>query len=479
MEELQAGDPARIGPYTLTARLGEGGMGQVFLGRSMGGRLVAVKVIRPELAHDRDFRARFSREVAVARTVGGFFTVPVVDADTEGPQPWLATGYVDGPALDAAVAERGPMTGPALLALAAGLAEGLDAIHAAGVVHRDLKPSNVLLAADGIRVIDFGIARAADHTRLTANGLVIGSPGFMSPEQAEGGEISPASDVFSLGAVVAYAATGEGPFGAGSAPGQLYRVVHGEPRLDGVPGALRSLVASCMDKAPGRRPSARQFLEELARLRDAAPPPAAGPPPAPAPATRTDRPRTMTVRRPARADYPPPPGNPVWRDPAPARETRAAAGTGTTSPGWRDDREPRRRRGRAIVGVVAALVLVIGGGAAFLALRHGQWQYYVAADGGHVAIYRQLGSSGQPRVVQKSTVVITQLPVASQAAVGGRIDAQNLASAESTVSSLRSDATACKREWQRIKEHPNLFSTATATTSAGACAPASAYGITL
>jgi len=183
---LQPGDPQTIGPYRLVGQLGGGGMGRVYLGVSAGGRPVAVKVIRAELAADPEFRMRFGREVAAARRVSGVFTAPVVDSDVDGPSAWLATAYVPGPSLSEAVASHGPLPAGSLLTLAAGLAESLSAIHAAGVVHRDLKPSNVLLAADGPRVIDFGISRAAESTALTQVGLVIGSPGFMSPEQAEG-----------------------------------------------------------------------------------------------------------------------------------------------------------------------------------------------------------------------------------------------------------------------------------------------------
>ena len=179
MQELLPGDPQLIGPYRLRGRLGAGGMGQVYLGLSPGGRAVAVKVIRADLAQDPEFRERFRREITVARTVSGMFTAPVIDADTDGPVPWLATAYVPGPSLADAVSQHGPLPADSVLALAKGLAEGLAAIHAAGVVHRDLKPANVLLAADGPRVIDFGISRAAEATALTHTGLVVGSPGFM------------------------------------------------------------------------------------------------------------------------------------------------------------------------------------------------------------------------------------------------------------------------------------------------------------
>jgi WD40 repeat protein len=263
MQELRDGDPPQIGPYRLVGRLGAGGMGKVFLGRSAGGHLVAVKVIREELAGDPDFRARFRREVAGARMVSGLFTAPVVDADLDGPVPWLVTVYVDGPSLADAVAGHGPLPAESVLALAAALAEGLGAIHAVGVVHRDLKPSNVLLAVDGPRIIDFGIARATEATALTHTGLVMGSPGFMSPEQAEGREVGPPSDVFSLGALLTFAATGDGPFGGGSTAALIYRVVYGAPDLEKVPDQIRSVVDRCLAKDPEQRPAPSALLAEL------------------------------------------------------------------------------------------------------------------------------------------------------------------------------------------------------------------------
>ncbi len=249
---LQPGDPRLIGPYRLVGRLGCGGMGQVYLGLSAGGRPVAVKAIRAELAADQEFRVRFSREVAAARRVSGLFTALVVDADVDGEVPWLATAYVSGPSLSQAVTRHGPMSARPALALAAGLAEGLSAIHAASVVHCDLKPSNVLLSQDGPRVIDFGISRAAEAVSVAGAGLVVGSPGFMSPEQAMGRDIGPPSDVFSLGAVLAFAATGQGPFGEGSSPELAYRLVYSQPNLDQLPAELRSLVGHCLAKEPGQ-----------------------------------------------------------------------------------------------------------------------------------------------------------------------------------------------------------------------------------
>ncbi|HEV7649248.1 MAG TPA: serine/threonine-protein kinase [Actinophytocola sp.] len=261
MQSLRTEDPARVGEYAVLGRLGQGAMGRVYLARSPGGRFVAVKVVRPELADDPGFRERFRHEVASMRAVGGFWTAAVVDADPDG--LWLATEYVPGPTLFAAVAAHGPLPLAALRGLVAGLAEALRAIHGAGLVHRDLKPANVLLAADGPRVIDFGIAKALESVGLTATGMFVGTPGFLSPEQIEGRDATPASDVFALGAVLAYAATGAGPFGTGDAAALLYRAVHAQPSLDGVPSSLRPLVARCLDRSPDARPSPSELLASV------------------------------------------------------------------------------------------------------------------------------------------------------------------------------------------------------------------------
>jgi eukaryotic-like serine/threonine-protein kinase len=258
--ELQPDDPGRIGPYRLCGILGAGGMGRVFLGVSVDGDQVAVKVIRADLAMDPEFRARFRREVTVARKVSSRFTAPLIGADADGSVPWLATAYVTGPSLADAVAQRGRLPAASVLELAAGLAEGVSAIHSAGVIHRDLKPSNVLLAQDGPRVIDFGISVAAETSPLTRTGLLIGSPGYMSPEQLEGREVGPASDIFSLGAVLAFAATGEAPFGNGSAPTLAHRAVYRQVNLDRVPAEVRGLIDRCLAKDPGQRPTARDLM---------------------------------------------------------------------------------------------------------------------------------------------------------------------------------------------------------------------------
>ncbi|QHY97465.1 Serine/threonine-protein kinase AfsK [Streptomyces sp. S4.7] len=265
MQPLDADGPRTIGAYRLLGRLGAGGMGRVYLARSEGGRTVAVKVIHPHLALSEEFRARFRREVAAARRVGGAWTAPVLDADPEAQTPWVATGYVAGPSLTQAVATYGPLPERTVRALGAGLAEALGAVHELGLVHRDVKPSNVLLALDGPRLIDFGIARATDGTAsLTSTGVSVGSPGYMSPEQILGKGVTGAADVFSLGAVLAYATAGASPFPGDSSAALLYKVVHEEPELDSLEGELRELVAHCLAKDPAARPAPAEVAALLA-----------------------------------------------------------------------------------------------------------------------------------------------------------------------------------------------------------------------
>jgi serine/threonine protein kinase len=433
--ELQAGDPRSAGPYRLLGRLGSGGMGQVFLGRSAGGRLVAIKVIRPELAGEPGFRVRFAREVTAARHVSGLFTALVVDADAEGPMPWLATAYVAGPSLDEAVAEQGPLPADSVLTLAAGLAEGLQAIHAAGVVHRDLKPSNVLLADDGPRVIDFGISRAAEATMLTQAGTVLGTPGFMSPEQAEGGETGPPSDVFSLGAVLAFAATGEGPFGTGSTPALMFRVVHGDPEIAHVPAQIRPVIERCLAKDPRQRPTAADLLAELGAGQLAAdwlPPPltevigryspsglvrAAGfgthdsPPPAgtladsPSPASAPAAPPTTTgVSVPARPSRP-----------AAQMQPGTAAGSGEvgSSPAGPPQRGNRRRL--VWVAVAAAVIVAASASAATALSSHGSQRPGTTGPSPHskVSASAHPGRSSSPTSTATSSFAQTQ-PTAGQ-----------------------------------------------------------------
>ncbi|WP_329385420.1 bifunctional serine/threonine-protein kinase/ABC transporter substrate-binding protein [Streptomyces sp. NBC_01716] len=278
-EPLLPTDPASIGGHRLLARLGAGGMGVVYLGRTEAGALAAVKVIQAEYADDPGFRARFRREVDLARRVASPWAVPVTGGEPEAAEPWLATEFVPGPSLGEAVTRHGPLPVHSVRALARMLAGALGAVHDAGLVHRDIKPGNVLLAVDGPRLIDFGIARATDETALTSPDMVVGTPGYLSPEQAEarGAGVGPASDVFSLGCLLAYALTGRPPFGAGSADALLYRTVHDEPDIGGSRGSggsggswdeedaeLRQLLLSCLAKDPADRPTAERIAEELA-----------------------------------------------------------------------------------------------------------------------------------------------------------------------------------------------------------------------
>ncbi|MEV7324049.1 serine/threonine-protein kinase [Streptomyces sp. NPDC093970] len=260
-QPLQADDPPMVAGYPLAARLGAGGMGRVYLSHTRGGRPVAIKVVRPELADDPDFRRRFRREITAARRVRGAYTAELIDADADGVPPWLATLYVPGPALSDVVTRRGPLPLPAVLWLMAGVAEALQAIHGAGIVHRDLKPSNVLLAPDGPRVIDFGISLAADATFHTATGTAIGTPSFMAPEQASGGEVTPATDVFALGQTAAYAALGGPLYGDGPAVNVLYRIVHSKPDLTPLAEEFRPLIARCLDADPDRRATLAEIVE--------------------------------------------------------------------------------------------------------------------------------------------------------------------------------------------------------------------------
>ena len=270
LEPLAPGDPLKVGGYELRARLGSGGMGRVYLGFSAAGRAVAVKVVHPALAGDQEFRARFRREAAAAQAVSGAYTASVVAAGPDDDPPWLATVFVPGPSLAEAVADGGPLPAASVWRLAAGLVEALQALHSRGLVHRDLKPANVLLAVDGPRVIDFGISRALEATSVTATGTTVGTPSFMSPEQAEGGPPEPAGDVFSLGGVLAFAATGAAPFGDGSPAEVLYRVVHSAPALDGIPVPLRDLVSGCLAKAPAARPPLSRLAAAIAAAAPAA-----------------------------------------------------------------------------------------------------------------------------------------------------------------------------------------------------------------
>jgi eukaryotic-like serine/threonine-protein kinase len=268
MAELEADDPHSVGGYRLLSRLGAGGMGRVYLARSEGGRTVAVKVIKSELAVEAEFRSRFRLEVEAARRVGERWTAPVLDADTEAETPWVATGYIAGPSLDQVISSRmhgRPLPENSIRTLAYGLASALLDIHGAGVVHRDLKPSNVLVTIDGPRVIDFGIVRALDalpDSTVTGTGVVVGSPSYMSPEQIRAQPVTQASDVFCMGSVLAYAATGRTPFGGdgGGMHAVMFRIATEEPDLEGIEEPLRGLIASCLDKDPTRRPAPEDVI---------------------------------------------------------------------------------------------------------------------------------------------------------------------------------------------------------------------------
>ena len=267
MQPLTADDPPAIGPHRLLARLGAGGMGKVYLARTPDGHLCALKVVKEDLAHDNQFRARFAREVRTAQRVRGPFTPAVVDADPDAPEPWMATEYVPGPTLKEAVREVGHFPAESLLVLTLGLARALSTIHAAGLMHRDLKPSNILLSPRGPQVIDFGIARAVEGTVLTRTGQTFGTPSYTSPEQITGKNVTPLADVFSLGGAVIFAAGGMPPFGEGGPVNTLAKVMKADPNLAALPeGPLRDLVARCMAKDPEQRPDADSILRELSGL---------------------------------------------------------------------------------------------------------------------------------------------------------------------------------------------------------------------
>ncbi|MFD8202355.1 protein kinase [Streptomyces sp. NPDC059701] len=262
---LDADDPRTVGRYEVRALIGAGGMGRVYLAFTPGGRPLAVKVVRPDYAHDPEFRRRFQREIKAARSVEGLYTAPVVDADSEATPPWLATAYVPGPSLAQAVSEHGPLPLPTVFRLIAGVAEGLAAVHARELVHRDLKPANILLADDGPRVIDFGIAHAANATSATTTGIRIGTPAFMAPEQVRGRSAGPPCDVFALGNLAADAATGQAAFGEGNTEALFYRILHEDPDLEACPPRLREIVRPCLAKDPAKRPGVDWIMKQARR----------------------------------------------------------------------------------------------------------------------------------------------------------------------------------------------------------------------
>ncbi|MFJ9738849.1 protein kinase [Streptomyces sp. NPDC101166] len=345
MMRLRREDPRVVGSFKLHRRLGAGGMGVVYLGSDKKGQRVALKVIRPDLAEDQEFRSRFAREVSAARRIRGGCTARLVAADLDADRPWFATQYVPGPSLHDKVNDEGPLGAAELAAIGASLSEGLVAVHEAGVVHRDLKPSNILLSPKGPRIIDFGIAWATGASTLTHVGTAVGSPGFLAPEQVRGAMVTPATDVFSLGATLAYASTADSPFGHGSSEVMLYRVVHEEPHLHGVPDALAPLIRACLAKDPEERPST---LDLSLRLKEIAAREAQGMadarPPAPR-AAEADRPtgRLTDSSYPDRAGRQP--GTPAPRGGAPASRGPAPSRGGTPSRGGASSRGGSAPRG--------------------------------------------------------------------------------------------------------------------------------------
>ncbi|MFD7827515.1 serine/threonine-protein kinase [Kitasatospora sp. NPDC059803] len=411
-QALSPDDPREVGGYRLCARLGAGGMGLVYLAYTPGGRPVALKVVRPELAEDPEFRHRFAQEVASARRIHGLYTAQVVDAGTDAATPWLATTFVPGPSLQQVVHHYGPLPERTVLLLLAGIAEALQAIHAAGVVHRDLKPGNVLVAADGPRVIDFGIARAADASPLTGIGLRIGSPGFMAPEQALGLSAAPATDVFALGALIAYVGSGTPPFGDGPEPASLYRAVHEEPDLSHLPPGLHELVRLCLAKRPEDRPGTAQLIEAARRH------PATGgelrfsddwlpqqvssairrhsdlptTPATPAPPATVLSPALAAADAPTRLGLPAP--SPTRLQPAPDRPEPAA---------------PARRHTRTRTVLLTTAALLVGAAAAFVLLDP---EYLDDPDDQNVAagLAPSAGAATAPSATAPATTAATTAP---------------------------------------------------------------------
>ncbi len=360
---LSPGDPERIGRYRLTARLGSGGMGVVYLGAAEDGRQVAVKVLRPEMAEDPEFRARFSREVTTLTRVTGMCTVRVIEADTQAARPFLATEYIDGPSLSDYISEHGALGPQMLYGLATGLAEALAAIHGSGVIHRDLKPSNVLLTAGGPKVIDFGIAQAGDATGLTRTGMTVGSIGFMSPEQIMG-EAVPASDIFSWAVTIAYAATGTAPFGTGVSSAIFYRIMNTEPDIAAVPGSLRPWVAAALAKEPQQRPTAEQLLRDLTHTSTQ---PADGfDAPTQTVLAQTWRPAAAGARSPSYAGGPGAPGRPGYpasasREPATADHAIPPPASSPASAPTLAPAGPRRRPARVYAALAVAVLVAAAG----------------------------------------------------------------------------------------------------------------------
>ena len=351
---LRETDPTRVGSYQLLARLGAGGMGVVYLASGQDGRPVALKVLRPEMADDAEFRTRFSREVTALTRVRGVCTVRVLDADTTSARPFLVTEYAEGPSLAEYVDSRGPMDPQMLYGLATGLAEALTAIHAAGIVHRDLKPSNVLLTPGGPKVIDFGIAQMLDATAVTRAGMTVGSAGYMAPEQIMG-RAGTAADIFSWAVTIAYAASGQPPFGTGTSEVILYRILHETPDIAAVPAALHAQVAAALDKDPHGRPTAPELLSQLTRT-------------AALPSAGSDNP-TQTVLAQTWHPAGPPPSAPSRAASSWSTPSWGAPPPDTRPPDTRPPDTPRRAgmRRPVLLTLVLAVAILLGAGGAALA----------------------------------------------------------------------------------------------------------------
>ncbi|MFF6783342.1 ABC transporter substrate-binding protein [Streptomyces sp. NPDC012510] len=429
MEPLRTADPSRLGGYRPLRRLGVGGMGVVFLARAPGGAFAAVKVVRASHADDEGFRARFRREIEAARQVAGPWVVPLLDADADAENPWLATAFVPGPSLAEVLQEHGTLSPASVGVLGLRLAEALDAVHRAGLVHRDVKPGNVLLAADGPRLIDFGIARASEGTALTSTGVIVGSPGFLSPEQirAGGAGIGPPSDMFSLGCVLAFASTGVRPFGGGAAPGVLLRTVYDEPELSGVPEALEPVVRACLDKDPAHRPTA---VEAGAALDRAVPGDRERWLPEPVVRLIADRSAAvlaMGAIEPTRVSAPASTASASAgsEEAIGSRSANSDAATLTSLLGARGDAPSASRRGVLALGATGAGVLAVGGGA---------WWWHERGDRKNGA-----GAGGSP-----STALRTGLLVAFQgdlSGTAGEIGRAQLNGARLAVAEINADGT--------------------------------------
>ena len=361
---LQQTDPAWVGRYRLVARLGAGGMGVVYLAETRDGQPVAVKVLRPELADNPEFRTRFGREVTALTRIQGMCTVRVIEADTEAPKPFLVTEYADGPSLSEYVDAHGALDHGMLYGLATGLAEALTAIHAAGIVHRDLKPSNVLLTAAGPKVIDFGIAQALDTTSLTRTGITVGSAGFMAPEQIMG-RAGIAADIFTWAVTVAFAAGGRPPFGTGASDAIMYRIVHAAPDISAVPPDLRPLVEAALAKDPQARPTAPRLLAQLTNTQ----PTGAG--------ARYENPTQIVLAQ-------------TWHAPAtgpvaPPSGPTGPAGPGTAGPGLTGSGPRSSRRRGVLLPVVLTLAFLLAAGGTALGLALAGKPASHAASGGTTA----------------------------------------------------------------------------------------------